>query len=421
MGPRAERLVNTGLRGITLGARFIFIFFLAKYLDAASVGYYGLFTATVGFALYLVGLDFYTYSTREVLKAPNEKRGTLLKSQAALASGLYLMLLPLIWMLLQHAAWPAALVMWFFPILLLEHLNQELSRLLIALSEQITASVILFVRQATWALAIAALMTWQSTSRELPYVMAGWAMAGVAAALLGLWKLRRLQFGGWGGRVDWRWIRKGIMVSGAFLLATLALRGIQTIDRFWLETLTNIEFVGAYVLFFGVAATLLTFLDAGVFAFTYPELIKHHHLGQHEVARRKVRTMVLHTVVLSGGFGVISWSLLPYLLEWIGNPIYFRAVNIYPWVLLAMILNAFSMIPHYGLYAMGRDMPIISSHFVGLAAFVLSVWAVSHFSTTLAVPVGLSISFAVILVWKSVAYLIESSAVANSESLPQNS
>ena len=137
------RILNMLLRACTLGARFVFVFFLAKFLDAKAVGYYGLFTATVGYFLYLVGLDFYTYTTREILKAQHEQRGQMLKGQASLSALLYIVVVPLaVWMLPQ-AQWPSELLLWFFPILVLEHLNQEISRLLIALSEQITASLII--------------------------------------------------------------------------------------------------------------------------------------------------------------------------------------------------------------------------------------------------------------------------------------
>jgi O-antigen/teichoic acid export membrane protein len=80
------RLLNVGLQAATMGARFFFIFFLAKYLDPASVGYYGIFTATIGYCLYFVGLDFYTYVTREILKSASDQRGKLLKGQVALSS-----------------------------------------------------------------------------------------------------------------------------------------------------------------------------------------------------------------------------------------------------------------------------------------------------------------------------------------------
>ena len=109
MATNSARLLNLGLRSATLGTRFLFIFFLAKYLDPASVGYYGIFTATLGYAIYFVGLDFYTYVSREIVKAPADQRGKLLKGHAALSGLLYLALLPLgIWLLTQ-SGWPGLL------------------------------------------------------------------------------------------------------------------------------------------------------------------------------------------------------------------------------------------------------------------------------------------------------------------------
>ena len=400
-----NRLLNVGLRSATLCTRFLFIFALAKYLDPASVGYYGLFTATVGYSLYFVGLDFYAYVTREILKTPNEQRGRVLKSQVALSGLLYLVFLPVALVLLQFAGWPEYLVLWYFPILLLEHFNQEISRLLIALQEQITASVILFVRQGSWGLVIVALMTITTSSRQLQTVLALWAVGGLAAAAAGIWKLRKLQMGGWSSPPDWRWVKKGIAVSTAFLLATLALRGIQTADRYWLEALGGIEIVGAYALLLGVAGTLMTFLDAGVFAFAYPVLIKLHQAQEYDSARAKVRQMFGHTVLLSAGFAVISWLLLPFLLLWIDKLVYLKAIYLYPWLLLATVLNAFGMIPHFALYAQGHDKPIIYSHVAALIVFVVATWVLSHHFSTLAVPIGLNFSFAFIFLWKTIAYL----------------
>ena len=399
-----NRLLNIGLHSATLGTRFLFIFFLAKYLDPASVGYYGLFTATVGYSLYFVGLDFYTYVTREILRTPNDQRGRLLKSQAALSGFLYLLFLPVAFLFLQYAGWPDKLVLLFFPILLLEHFNQEMSRLLIALSEQITASIILFIRQGSWALVIVGLMAWDISSRQLQTVISLWAGAGLVAAVMGIWKLRKLGMGGWGSSPDWNWIKKGIAVSTAFLLATLALRGIQTADRYWLEALGGIEIVGAYALLFGVAGTLMTFLDAGVFAFTYPVLIKLHQTQQLVAARAKVRQMFAYTLLLSMGFAVASWLLLPHLLAWIGNEVYIKAIDLYPWLLLAMVFNAISMVPHFALYARGCDKPIIQSHIAALIAFVAATWIFIPQFSILAVPIGLNFSFMVILIWKTVAY-----------------
>lgn len=399
-----ERLLNIGLRFGTLGIRFLFIFFLARYLDAAAVGYYGLFTATVGYCLFFVGLDYYVFVTREILRVSNDQRGLMLKGQIALSGLLYLLLFPLAFLILRHLGWPGHLIWWFFPIVLLEHFNQEVYRLLVALSEQITASLTLFLRQGSWAIAAIALMNLDVGSRNLDMLMALWTCAGIAAATLGIWKIRRLGLGGWAGKVDWGWIRKGIGISAAFLVATLALRGMQTIDRYWLEALGGIELVGAYVLFLGVASTMMTFLDAGVFSFTYPALIRHRHAGEHDMARARVRQMLVYTLLSCTAFGLISWLLLPLLLDWVGNPVYKQALYLYPWVLLAMVLNALSMVPHYALYAQGHDKPIIYSHVAALPTFALSTWAISQIQPILAVPAGLLMAFLLILIWKTLAY-----------------
>ena len=398
-----NNIINIIMRSTTLCIRFLFVFFLAKYLDPASIGYYGLFTATISYGMYFVGLDFYIYTTREIIRTAEEQRGQMLKGQAVLSAVLYVMLLPAAIPLLRHAGWPTHLIWWFAPLLLLEHFNQEIYRLLIALSQQISASLLLFMRQGSWGLVVVALMAWNAESRHLDIVMALWAFSGVVTAALGIMKLRQLRMGGWRLPVDRRWIRKGITLSATFLVATLALRGVQTIDRYWLEALGGIEVVGAYVLFLGIAGTLLVFLDAGVFAYAYPELIQLAHSGEHTLARKRVWQILFQTLALCAAFALISWFLVPFLLDWIGNPVYKNAVQLYPWILMAMTINALGMVPHYVLYAYGKDRPIILSHLATLPTFVLSTSLVGIFQPLLAVPIGLGASFILVLVWKTIA------------------
>jgi len=408
------RVMNIGLRAITLAVRFFFIFLLAKYLDPTTVGYYGIFTATVGYAIYFVGLDFYVYVSREILKVPSSQRGQMLKGQVALSVLLYIVLVPFAFWFLSENNWPKSLVYWFFPILVLEHFNQEMSRLLITLSEQLVSSIILFIRQGSWAIAIILLMRMESDMRNLDVVMGMWAMAGTIAAATGIWKLKQLKIEGWYLPIDWRWVKKGIEVSIVFLIATLALRGIQTFDRYWLESLGGIKMVGAYVLLISIAGTLLTFLDAAVFAFSYPDLIRLHHEGKSDEVKKQIRILFWQTAGLSIIFGTISWLLLPYLLSWIGNPLYLQAAHWYPWLLLAMTLNAIGMVPHYALYACNVDKPIIYSHMAALVVFILVTAVFSNWLGFQAVFLGLNAAFACMLLWKAFAYfrLLQQQAVS---------
>ncbi|WP_165859716.1 lipopolysaccharide biosynthesis protein [Tsuneonella suprasediminis] len=399
-----NRIINITLRFGTLGSRFLLIFFLAKFLSPAEVGNYGLFTAAVGYTLYIVGLDFYVFTTREIVHAPAKKRGHFLKTQICISAIIYLVVAPASLVVLSKLGWSSVALIAFLPILVLEHFNQEIMRLLIALSEQITASIILFLRQGSWAIASVLLMALDPSSRLLWVVLGLWFLGGALAAIIGVWKVASLKMGGWHDRIDWSWARRGLKVSFAFLIATLALRAIQTLDRFWIEALGGVEVVAAYVLFTGVASSMMVFLDAGVFAFTYPALIRHHKHGDREAFQRVLRKSLLQTILFIGAFSVVSLALLPYLLAWIGKAEYLSKVSLFPWILSALALNCLGMIPHYALYACSHDRSIIASHIIALAVFTIAAWALGHAYGTLAIPIALNLAFLSILIFKSLAY-----------------
>lgn len=399
------RLLNIGLRFATLGTRFVFVFFLAKYMSADSVGYYGIFTASIGYAIFFVGAEFHVYVARQILSAPAEGRGRMLKGHAALSGILYLVWLPIVATLLYEAGWPEHLVWWFLPILFLEHVNQEIFQVMVVMRAQLTASFLLFVRHGSWAIGIVLLMTLTEGSRSLDTIMLTWFLAGVAALALGVQKLRQLEISGWHFPIDWVWLRRGLLIAGPFLIATLAQRGILTFDRYWLKELGGLKVVGSYVLFFGVASGLSVFLDAGVFSYIYPELIKHHLDNEPEIARRKVRLMLLQTLVVSAGFVAVSLLLMPYILLWVGNPVHEEYIGMFPWILSAFVLLVISQVVHWGLYAIGKDTIIVLSHVLGLIGFVIATWASSDKFGPYAVLIGLNVAFGSILILKAVAYL----------------
>lgn len=404
MHSKLSRFLNLGVRAATLGCRFLLIFFLAKLLTPDELGLYGLATVTIAYVLYLVGLDFYTFTTRELVNLESSQWGAVLKNQAVLSLILYAIVLPLV-VIVFLAGWlPWQVAKWLFVLIVLEHICQEMSRLFVAVGEQLFASFQLFLRQGSWAIVVTVLMLMEADARRLDVVFMLWVTAGVATVLWGWWKLHRLQVGGWQQTINWGWIWRGVKIAVPLLLATLALRGIATIDRYWLQELANLQVVGAYVLFTGISGTLMAFLDAGVFAYAYPALIKAFHAQESQQYRAQMRALGWQTVTVTLGFSLISWLILPYLLEWIGNPVYLRYQALFPWLLLAMSLNAVGMIPHYALYAQKKDRPIIASHILALPVFVLVVVAVSVWEPVLAVPVGLCAAYFFILTWKYFAF-----------------
>lgn len=396
-----QRLLNVVLRGMTLVSKFLLVFFLARFLEPAELGLYGLITATIGYALYLLGFDFYAFTTRELLKRERSEWGGLLKDQCALSAVLYLIFLPLCSLIFVKGLLPWSLAGWFFALLVLEHLTQELSRLLIAISEQLLASVILFMRSGLWAVAVTGLMFIEPESRTLYFVLGGWALGGLSALLLGLYKITQLKMGGWHKAVDWRWIGSGLKIAIPLLIATLAIRAVFALDRYWFEALAGLEILGAYVLFMGISNALMSFLDAGVFAFSYPGLITAHNKQDALAFRSGLRKLLGYTLLLSAIFAGVALVLIGPLLQWLDRPLYMSQQNLFPWIMLTTVLYAIGMVPHYALYAQGHDRPIIQSHVASFLFFIPATWLFSLCSPLLAVPLGLSAAFTLVLLWKS--------------------
>lgn len=400
-----ERPINVALRSATSVGRFLFIIVLAKYVSPTALGWYGLFAAAVAFCLFLVGMDFYTFSTREIIQAPPEARGRMIKGQSVMASVTYLCLIPIALAVFGSFNWPSTLLILFGPLLALEYASQEMSRILIAFSRQIEASILMFLRQGSWVLIATLLLLLEPASRDLAPIIVCWAISGTAAAIYGGWRVSRLDIKGWKSAIEWDWVFRGIRISATFLIGTMALRGIQTLDRYWLEILSGLEAVAAYALYAGISGALLVLLEAAIFSYLYPTLIRLESRQQTKQIDNLVQRAIFETILVSIIFSMASYIAIPHVLGWIGKETYLSELWMFPWLLIATIINGVGMVPHYALYAAHRDKAIVYSHFLGAMTFAVVTAFLSQSSSASAVPIGITAAFFVISVSKFCAYL----------------
>src|SRR5215468_6546261 len=109
------------LRGLTLASRFLLSLLLARMLTPAEMGDYGLLTAALAFALLAIGLEFYSYTLREMVPASPERRTRIIADQATLG-GMALFAVGLVVLGVVAAGdFPARLAPWFLIILTTEH------------------------------------------------------------------------------------------------------------------------------------------------------------------------------------------------------------------------------------------------------------------------------------------------------------
>ena len=65
-----------------MASKFLFVIFLAKLIEPREVGLFGLLAVSVGYAIYVLGFEFYSFSVRELLDLPQNKWSALIRDQA---------------------------------------------------------------------------------------------------------------------------------------------------------------------------------------------------------------------------------------------------------------------------------------------------------------------------------------------------
>ena len=400
-----NKIINIGLRGSTLLSKFFLIFFLARVLEPQDVGLYGLVVVTVVYGLYLVGFDFYTFSTRDLLKKDKGIWGQLLKSQISFFFIMYGIVIPISLLVFLLDFLPWSIFIWFVLILIFEHLSQELNRLLVVMSKQLAASMVLFFRSGAWCVFVIGLMWYFPSTRSLETVLKFWVFGNILAICLGAYYCINIGVGGWGKPINWQWVRQGLKTAVPLLLGTLALRGIYTVDKYWFEILTSRETLGAYVFFIGMCSALQSFLDAGVFVYSYPDLINKYNQDDRDGFRKEMKKLSIVTIFVCVVFVVFCFFVMPFVLDWLDRNIYKENIKIFWWLLTSMVIFVLGMIPHYGLYAKNMDSPIIKSHIYGLIVFFPVVWFIAIYDNYLAIPVSLCFVFLLIFFYKLYFYI----------------
>lgn len=367
----APRLLNVGLRGFSLGSRFILLIFLGRFLEPSEVGIYGLFMATVIFSWQLLGGEVHNHGNRELLKVGHERWSFIIQHMSIAMLLLYLIIGPSLALIFVFDLLPVSLALWFFPIVICDHLSQEMYRTLNVLGSPIKAGIVLLVRSGSWVWFAIFHMWLFPEARELAYVLAWWLLGGFLSIFIGgvmlyraisLWQLSSIQ---------WNWIVQAFKVGFLFLISAVAIRALTTIDRYAMEFINGDTLVGAYVFFIGLAMSPIMILEPAILSFLQPQLMSAHYNGDKPLYKRVFREMSWSLIGLTVLLTMVVGFLAPWIIDWTGQEIYRENLPLM-WLLLATpIVYAAGLPPQSGLYTKGRDRFIILTNCLPLPVFFL--------------------------------------------------
>ena len=391
-----QGLINTAIRGAALGIKFIFILYLSKALNLSEYGIYGLITSTVAIMMYILGIDFYNYSNRELI---NTHEGIFEKlfSQTVLHLIIYFLVVPFLFILGYAGTIPFDYIPLLIGIVVLEHFNQEISRILVAFNYTISSSIQVFGRNAIWIIFIFLL----GIKLDLFSVLRFWLWAELVSLFYGLAVLTyffrtnniKINF-----TVDKSWIFKGLDVIKPFIIATVALKVIEFSDRYLIDFFLGKEKVGVYSLYSSVANVLNVGMYSMVFMLYYPKLVE--SADGKAIDKTLVSNFKKETKIYVGLFFCALSIGIFAVLYFINKDQFNKYISSYFILLLGNLFLNISYIYHYILYSFNDDNTLKRAAIYGSLVNILINIIMIEYLGILGASLGTLAAYLVILIVK---------------------
>jgi O-antigen/teichoic acid export membrane protein len=361
-----NKATNLTLRGITILLKFALSVIVIKELSVADYGVFGLFQSTIVILTFIIGFDFYTFSSREILKKNAKTFSFYFINQLVFHLLGYIFILPFTYFIFKLGIIDLKYASLFIVILISEHLSQELYRILIILNKTVVATMVLFFRSGSWILALYLFWNQNILEVNINSILILWFSGAALSVLLGFKfiKIKRIK------KIDFKWMFEGVKIAFPFFVGTVLYKIIEFSGRYFLNFYYSEEEVGVYTFFSGIANILFVFVQTIVIIELFPKLIKAKEINSHKffTTLKAFKKQITRYSIL----GLILSILFIYPLLWfLDKTVLFESVLSYLILLVSTLLFCFSFIPHYALYTHEKDLDILKATIISFVFNVL--------------------------------------------------
>lgn len=356
----SSRLINIILRSITIALKFLLSILVIKKLSIEDYGVLGLFQSSIIIMTFILGLDFYSYSSREILKKGSKGFSFYFKNQIIFHFLVYLIIIPTSYIIFRIEIINFNYLNLFYFILVSEHISQELYRLLIILKKTIYATLVLFLRSGLWIIFLYFIWHREILSTTIETLLYLWLSGALLSVIFGL---RHINFK-WAEEIDLSWIKKGVKIAFPFFIGTVLYKLIEFSGRYFLKYYFSTQEVGVFTFYSSVSNILFVFVQTVVIIELFPILLESRNMGNANFAltlREFSKQTKKFTVI---GF-LLSITLIYPLLLYLDKTVLTSQIISYFILLISTTLFCLSFISHYALYSYKKDFDILKATSIG--------------------------------------------------------
>lgn len=390
------------LRGSSMGAKFLLLLGLTKILTIEDYGTLSLIVTTITFLMFVIGLDFYNYSHREVIEKDSLKKKYIV-SQFWFHVIAYVVILPITYLLLSNGIIPLDYIVPFYLLLVLEHFSQEAFRFLNLFNKPNVANISLFIRTAFWIIVLFGVeYFFKSNEITIQLILCYW----IGGSLLSLFFVAGYVFVVHRSStydiqwfvIDKPWIKHGLLVSLPFFAGTIAYKIVEYSDRFMIDWYLGKEAVGIYSFYTNFANILTIIVNTITITLIVPDLLRSVNSGKKvkETIKKFSKELQITTVIIS----TIIFVLIFPTLNWLDKKAFNDESTIYFLILLGNIALNLSLNYHFLLYAYKKDKLILLPAIIAAASNIILNMIFIPIFGIIAAATATFLSFFILLIMK---------------------
>ena len=364
-----EKSYNLLIRGSATIIKLAFTLFLGSVFTEIEFGLYSLIISSIYISLILIGFDIYLDANRKIIQKDNiQDQSYILNNQIASYLPFYILFSIIIFFIPERII-PKEFIFLFFTISILEHINSEIFRLLLALRKTITANLLFFIRNALWPLVIL-ILYYLNYQLDIYTLLSYWIFASILALAIGLsflGKIYEINF----SLIDKTTIFKSYKFAFVFFIGTVAYKIVEFSDRYFIDYYLNKESVGVYSLYSQFGSVLNTIIFTIVISIGYPKLLKAIYENNLKMIIKERNMMLTEIIIISLLTLIGGYFFLNTLLDIVNKPLYHEYNFLFYLVIISNIIFNISYVYHFMMIGFQKDLTITQITVTGAGINIL--------------------------------------------------
>jgi|TARA_R100000049_G_C1943306_1_gene87808 hypothetical protein len=326
---------------------------LSRYGYLEEVANYNYVQSVVAFLVISSGMEAYQIINRDII----HKSGTRFLSEVTIFFIGYLLSGAMIFIFVDGNILS---LFWLFPLMVFEHLSQDLFRKLIFFRLQVNASIVLFVRSGLWAYIVSCLIFFDIYNFSFHEIIFIWSASSFLSVILAAYFMSKNEvFLAYAGKLSVKGVFGGALriiylsipyfVMGVF--SRIPLVSDKVIIREWVD----IETVGIYAIIVTMCYGVFSIFESLVVSYKIPEFI--NNVDNLDRIRKEVFSYVVSAFVVYF-FALVFFELFLFEFKFLGDKISMYREAFYI-TFLGVVVLSLGIGPHLYIYALAHDKAVV--------------------------------------------------------------